>query len=178
MEVVPRFLKDPSRWKLMRARNAIITKCKFNDWTNEFMLSIVPRWFDVVRPLGREELARDGLLLTIKSGKAPEIPDVELLHPLVLQWWAQTHAEESPIAHHLQLAYEYDAELGQDSEKSMEGLMYHYEAVLRLATEGKPFSLQSFYKSKHIGFEFADRMVSAKVCSGDLVLYEELQRCG
>ena len=43
--------------------------------------------------------------------------------------------------------------------------------MLRLATEGKPFSLQSFYKSKHIGFEFADRMVSAKVCSGDLVLY-------
>ena len=124
MEVVPRFLKDPSRWKLMRARNAIITKCKFNDWTDEFMLSIVPRWFDVVLPLGREELARDWLLLTIKSGKAPEIPDVELLHPLV-QWWAETHAEESPMAHHLHLAYECDAELGPDSEKSMEGLMYH-----------------------------------------------------
>ena len=154
----------------MRARNAIITKCKFNDWTDEFMLSIVPRWFDVVRPLGREELARDGLLLTIKSGKAPEIPDVELLHPLV-QWWAETHAEESPMAHHLHLAYECDAELGPDSEKSMEGLMYHYEAVLRLATEWKPFSLQSFYKSKHIGFEFADRMVSVKVGSRDLVRY-------
>ena len=52
--------------------------------------------------------------------------------------------------YHLQQAYAADAVLGFDTEK-MEALtlMYHYEAVLRKASEGKTFTLKQFYKSEH-----------------------------
>ena len=43
-------------------------------------------WFNVNSPLSRDELARDGLLLTIPNDEACRV--VEILHPLVLQCWA------------------------------------------------------------------------------------------
>ncbi|CAE7243477.1 unnamed protein product [Symbiodinium sp. CCMP2592] len=40
------------------------------------------------------------------------------------------------------------------SEKRMEGLMFHYEAVLRIALDGKPIALNKFYTTHYIGTKF------------------------
>ena len=45
----------------------------------------------------------------------------------------------------------------------MEGLLYHYEAVLRKAVEGKTFTLKQFYRSKHCGERFENLRVKNPV---------------
>ena len=45
--------------------------------------------------------------------------------------------------------------------------MYHYEAVLRKASEGKTFTLKQFYKSEHSSQSFTDKRVTAPVPERD-----------
>ena len=68
-----------------------------------------------------------------------------------------------PLCFHLQQAYAHDAVLGDGAEKKMEGLLYHYEAVLRKAVEGKTFTLKQFYRSKHCGERFENLRVKNPV---------------
>ena len=86
---------------------------------------------------------------------------VRFLFPLLLQDWARRHNTNDSLAHHLQQVYAHDAVLGADSEKKMEPLMYHFEAVLRIASKGAPFAFGKFYKSRHIGKKFKAMNVSA-----------------
>ena len=62
--------------------------------------------------------------------------------------------QSSALAKHLCRSYEFDAELGDGSEKRMEGLMYNFEAVLRIALEGQVIEPSKFYVTVYIGQEF------------------------
>jgi len=158
---VPNLLSDPSKAALMRARTAIVTECKFNDATDEYMAEVVPAWFNFVNLMDTGRLARDGLLITV-NGKHPEAA-VELLQPLVLQHWVHRKCELNSMAFHLQEAYDSDAVVGPDAEKSFEAIMYHYEAVLRLAVKGKVFTLRSFYQTSHVDPSWGAQEVTARV---------------
>ena len=154
-------LTSPGDVELINARRTIMTVCKFNHLENDdFIHKTAQRWFNVNSPLSRDELARDGLLLTIPNDEACRV--VEILHPLVLQWWAERNAAGSALAFHLHNAYTSDALLKPFAEKAMEELVYHYEAVLRTALQGSEFSLKNFYKSEHFGVDFEDIVVRAK----------------
>ena len=52
----------------------------------------------------------------------------------------------------------------------MEPLMYHYEAVLRKASEGKTFTLKQFYKSEHVSDQLVASAVKAKVPPQDTLV--------
>ena len=162
-------LTSPGEIELINARRTIINVCKFNHLENDDLFqSTVLRWFNVKSPLHSDELARDGSLLTIPNDEACRV--VELLHPLVLQWWAERHAHGSALAFHLCKTYESDALLKPFAEKEMEALMHHYEAVLRSALQGSEFALKDFYKSQHVGPDFEDIIVNAQVpCARELV---------
>ena len=67
------------------------------------------------------------------------------------------------LAYHQDLVYAHDAVVGPGAERGMEAVMYHYEAVLRKAIEGKVFSLRTFYKSNHIAHNLEEKEVRAKV---------------
>ena len=87
-------------------------------------------------------LDRSGLLVRLTDVTGSE---ENFLLPLVLSWWAQMNRQSSALAKHLCRSYEFDAELGDGSEKRMEGLMYNFEAVLRIALEGQVIELSKFY---------------------------------
>lgn len=91
---------------------------------------------------------------------------------MLINHWAQKKCEINPIAYHLQQLYDADACLDQDSEKKMEAVMYHYEAVLRLAQAGAKFNLGSFFHTEHYDQKL-DVDVSACVSTGRLVTFLE-----
>ena len=158
-------LSNPSEVDLVTARMVICDECKFIDFGDRLLGETVPRWFSVLEPLETAELARDGMLLIINNASSAE-ESVEFFHPLLIQSWAKKHLKTQAIAYHLNNVYANDAILGSHTEKMMEAVMYHYEAVLRKTVEGRYFSLQSFYKSQHIGEKLKTMEVSAKVPSG------------
>ena len=167
LEKVLDLLTAPTEGTLRTARDTVMTKCKFNKVTADTKQSIenvIHRWFDFVKPMKTTDLARDGLLITV-PGKG-EGPAVQLLHPLVIQHWADRECTTSALAFHLHQAYAADSVVGPCAEKKMEAIMYHYEAVLRKTVEGKVFPLQQLYQTEHIGEKFRDRSVSAKVPAG------------
>ena len=48
--------------------------------------------------------------------------------------------------------------------------LYHYEAVLRKASEGKTFTLKQSYRSKHVGDQLVASAVKAKVPPQDTLV--------
>ncbi|CAE7485498.1 unnamed protein product [Symbiodinium microadriaticum] len=131
------------------------------DWKKD-----IPRWFNFVAEDSlKPALRRDGLLLMLPHDK-----DTEFFPPLVLRDWARRNANDRSLAYHLQQAYAADAVLGSDTEKKMEPLMYHYEAVLRKAAEGKTFTLKQFYKSEHVSDQLMASSVKAKVLPQDTLV--------
>ena len=153
-------LTNPTEAVLSVARQNIIDACKFNSFTDEYLQSVIPKWFSIfgMTPEFRGQLLRDGLLLEVK-----EIKETCFLPPLVLHHYATTYAKDVSLCFHLQQAYAHDAVLGDGTEKKMEGLLYHHEAVLRKAVEGQTFTLNQFYRSKHCGEKFRDLWVKAPV---------------
>ena len=159
----PMLLSTPTEEALIDARQHIIRECKFNSETDERLNKDIPRWFNFVTEDNlKPALRRDGLLLRLPHDK-----DTEFFPPLVLRDWARRNANDRSLAYHLQQAYAADAVLGLDAEKKMEPLMYHYEAVLRKASEGKTFTLKQFYKSEHSSQSFTDKRVTAPVPERD-----------
>jgi len=75
---------------------------------------------------------------------------VKFLLPLLVQNWASNNCGTSSLGYHLQQLFGYDALLDSCTEKYMEYVMYHYEAVLRIAQGDKQFTLQAFYQSEHL----------------------------
>lgn len=164
---VPNLLTAPTKQTLIKAQTATMNVCKFPS-SDDFMQKLVPKWFNFIEPMSTQQLSRDGLLIQV--GDEP----VQLLHPLLLQSWAQRESGTSAIAHHLQQLYAADSVVGPDAEKEMEAIMYHYEAVLRKAVEGKEFTLRQMYLSAHIGSTFDNRSVRA-VVPKQMVLVEAVQ---
>ena len=156
----PTLLTNPTELALGMARQDIIKACKFNSFTDEYLQSVIPKWFSIfgMTPEFRGQLLRDGLLL-----EAQEINETCFFPPLVLHHYAATYAKDLSLCFHLQSAYAYDGMLGFGTEKKMEGLLYHYEAVLRKAVEGQTFTLKQFYQSKHCGERFENLRVKAPV---------------
>ena len=161
-----RLLSDPTEEALIEARQHIIRECKFNSETDFRLNKDIPGWFNLVTEDNlKPELRRDGLLLMLPYDK-----DTEFFPPLVLRDWARRNANDRSLVYHLQQAYAADAVLGLDAEKKMEPLMYHYEAVLRKASEGKTFTLKQFYKSKHVSDQLVASAVKAKVPPQDTLV--------
>ena len=157
---------SPTEEALIDARQHIIRECKFNSETDERLNKDIPRWFNFVTEDSlKPALRRDGLLLRLPHDK-----DTEFFPPLVLRDWARRNANDRSLAYHLQQAYAADAVLGSDTEKKMESLMYHYEAVLRKASEGKTFTLKLFYKSEHVSPTLVASEVKAKVPAQDTLV--------
>ena len=153
----PTLLSDPTEEALIKAREHIITECKFNSESRERLNKDIPRWFSLLEDSDlMARLARDGLLLKLPHADAQFFP------PLVLQDWAGKSCR-TPLGYHLQQAYAADAVLGSDTEKKMEPLMYHYEAVLRKASEGQTFTLNDFFKSEHTSDNLWQSEVTVKV---------------
>ena len=158
-------LLSPTEEALIDARQHIIRECKFNSETDERLNMDIPRWFNFATEDNlKPALRRDGLLLRLPHDK-----DTEFFPPLILREWARRNATRS-LAYHLQQAYAADAVLGLDAEKKMEPLMYHYEAVLRKASEGKTFTLKQFYKSEHVSDQLVASAVKAKVPAQDTLV--------
>ena len=152
-------LLSPTEEALIEARQHIIRECKFNSETDFRLNKDIPRWFNLVKEDNlKPELRRDGLLLMLPYDK-----DTEFFPPLVLRDWARRNANDRCLAYHLQQAYAAGAVLGLDAEKKMEPLMYHYEAVLRKASEGKTFTLNDFFKSAHTSDNLWQSEVTMKV---------------
>ena len=143
------------------ARTAIKQKCKFNSFADAELEEAIVKWLSILPRTAdfKDQLLRDGLLL-----KPADDRTTDYFPPLLLQDWAGRRAKDgSSLAFHLKRAYWCDALLRGGAEKQMEGLLYHYEAVLRKAVEGKTFTLKQFYRSKHCGERFEDLEVKAPV---------------
>ena len=156
----PTLLTNPTEAVLSVARQNIIDACKFNSFAHPYLQTVIPKWFSILgkTPEFHDQIRRDGLLLEVKETEA-----TVFFPPLVLHHYATTYAKENSLCFHLQQAYAHDAVLGDGTEKKMEGLLYHYEAVLRKAVEGQTFTLKQFYQSKHCGERFEDLEVKAPV---------------
>ena len=140
------------------ARTAIKQKCKFNSFAEEELEEAIVKWLSIFPQTAvfKNQLLRDGLLLKPANDRT-----TDYFPPLLLQDWAGR--DGSSLAFHLKEAFRCDALLGFGTEKKMEGLLYHYEAVLRKAVEGQTFTFKQFYQSKHCGKRFEDLEVKAPV---------------
>jgi len=166
-------LSNPASTEIDRARQCIISECKFSDISDKRLNIVVPQWFNfkATNAEEKEKLQFEGLLHTVCG-----FDSIEFLFPLQLQHWATRHSasnnSNNSVAFHLHKLYAHDALIDADAEKQMEPIMYHYEAVLRKANEGKVFTLQAFYQTKHVGKQFRDVRVTAPVPERDsLVQY-------
>jgi len=149
-------LTDPNSTAITNARQTIIEMSKFIDF--KVVLDVtIKKWFSQLPLSDKEETewSSSGLLHTLKDTK------VQFLFPLLIQQWACDHCDKKPIAYHLQQLYHYDALLDQNTEKYMEAVMYHYEAVLRIAQGGQQFILRTFFRTQHLKESlFSDTVVS------------------
>jgi hypothetical protein len=146
---------DVSTAATIKARNSIVETCKFDiAYLDD---EILQEWFagSVSKKL-RRDLFEKGILHSLSD-------KVEFLFPLLVQEWAYQNQSRSAYGHHLNGLFDADLIVDQDAEKFMEAVMYHYEAVLRKSLTGEKFSLQSFYKSEHIGRGFKNTIVTAPV---------------
>ena len=154
LKVVEDLCKSPPQTTTAfdRARQQIINECKFDGMEYKLEESMLMQWFSPLKQMNETALDRAGLLVRVKTGLGKET--ASFLHPLILSWRAQKNKKSSCLAMHVCHAYEFDAELAEGSEKRMEGLMFHYEAVLRVALAGKPIELRKFYVTNYIGDKF------------------------
>ena len=153
-----RLLQSSDELAFENARAAIKAK-GFNSFADEKLEEAIVKWLSILPGTAgfKEQLWRDGLLL-----KLADDTTTEYFPPLLLQDWAGRRAKDgSSVAFHLKQAYRCDALLG--TEKKMEGLLYHYEAVLRKAVEDQTFTLWQFYQSGRRGEKFEDLQVKAPV---------------
>ena len=140
---------------LITARNKVVEKCKFDlTYINQ---GIIKEWFRIEGPSDqiRQQLLECGILQSVES-------DVEFLFPLLLHQWALEN-KRSTYGHHLSELFDADLILDSNTEKFMEAVMYHYEAVLRKSMDGKEFDLKDFYRTENVGDNFKQRIVTAKV---------------
>ena len=152
-------LKSSDELAFENARTAIKQKCKFNSFADAELEEAIAKWLSILprTPGFKEQLWRDGLLLRLADDTT-----TDYFPPLLLQDWAGRRAKDgSSVAFHLKQAYRCDALLG--TEKKMEGLLYHYEAVLRKAVEDQTFTLWQFYQSGRRGEKFENLHVKAPV---------------
>jgi len=158
----PSLLEHPTEASLVEARHVIIQTSKFNDISTSDMDEVIFKWFSLKQSqtLNVSELIANGLLLRLPG-------DVDVLNPLMLQSWSAgaTRQSQTPMRWHLSQVYDADAVLGPNTEKKMEGLMFHYEALLRIGLNGEELPLREFYVGGDIDSKFGPRQVRAPLPS-------------
>ncbi|CAE7944669.1 unnamed protein product [Symbiodinium necroappetens] len=166
LKVVEDLCKSPPQTAIAydRARQQIINECKFDGMEYTLEESMLMQRFSPLEQMNETALDRAGLLVRVKTGLGKET--ASFLHPLVLSWWAQKNKKSSRLAKHLCHAYEFDAELAEGSEKRMEGVMFYYEAVRRIALDGKPIELSQFYVTDYIGDNFKKMLLVGALPQG------------
>eukprot|EP00971_Amphidinium_carterae_P110757 2194011-Amphidinium_carterae.1 len=167
LEHVPQFL-DGAEADLIRARDRIMQECKFRELDSAAIEKRITSWFDFLQADDEAELTLSGVLLKAKLGPTDDSLTDTFFVPLIMQDWAQKG--RTSLQHHLHHCYASDAVLGPDAKKKMEPLMYHYEAVLRLALAGKAFKLEDFYKTPHMAASWKDTVVTAPLGPGRQVV--------
>jgi hypothetical protein len=142
----------------VHARQTIIEISKFLD-IQVNLEATIKKWFSQSSLSTQEstEWSSSGLLHTLKD------TDVQFLFPLLLQDWACKYCSNNALAYHLQQLYHYDALLDQNTEKYMEAVMYHYEAVLRVAQGSQQFTLRSFYRTEHVNPNLFNDFVTVEI---------------
>lgn len=145
--------------------------CKFDfSYIDE---DILRQWFGVT-PVSdelREKLLSNGILHSFDSYDGSP---VEFLFPLLLHQWAvksKRNHNQSTYGHHLMHLFDADLILDDDTEKFMENVMYHYEALLRKSMDGKHFTLQDFYRSQNIGVALGEVSATVPNTASNLVRY-------
>ena len=137
---------------LSRARLNIIEICKFR--SEAITIEILEKWFsDSPIDQVRDQWVMHGFLhlFPYESKKKETVEPVSFFSPLLLYHWANAH-KESHWGYHICSAYEADLLVGMGSEKEMEHVMYHYEAILRLALKGTILtSLDKFFSTSNVG---------------------------
>ena len=135
-------LTSPNATSLTAARETILRHAKFTDSDDDYVGNIVPKWL-AGDALEEQQLIRDGLLHQVSAlgGANP----VKFIFPLRVMEWARKKQSSCAIARHVKLLFDYDGEVGCGSEKSMEGVMYHFEAAKRTALRGRTLPLRDYY---------------------------------
>ncbi|CAJ1459970.1 unnamed protein product [Effrenium voratum] len=93
-----------------------------------------------------------------------------VLHPLVLQSWADRHRE--PLANQIKKMFEEDSVLETTHEKKFEAVMLHFDAAVRLALEKESCTLEQLFPGANLKPESlpAVRVMPGLQYSGDSVV--------
>jgi len=168
----PTLLSDPTENAIISARVIIIQECKFNDLQDPFIEKSLLQWFSLseMNLKTKAKLKANGFLTTM-PGSDPNKP-VEFPFTILIQDWARRHSQDNRMARHLQQIYAADSILGLHSEKWMESVMCHYEAVLKIAQENKLFPLGSYYPTEYIMPSLHPLDVSACLPNSYSLIYE------
>lgn len=170
----PTLLSNPTPAALITARDKVVDVCKFLEsrTTKARVDQQVSLWFkDAVIPGPTIDTS-----LLVAEGLLHRLARADFFFPLGLQRWATALSGTNSLAFHLQQAYAADATVGRDSEKYMERIMYHYEAVLRAAVGAGPvFPLQQYYKSSWIDDKLSQRHLKFDLPTNAVQLHKEVQ---
>lgn len=102
-------------------------------------------------------------VLTLSGYSPAFIVDFIVSSYMIVQSWSARYSNSFALAYHIQQLFYADASHDEYSEKSMESLMYHYEAAIRFAQNGKPLSLVQYYCTPHFDKRFSSIYVKALV---------------
>ena len=87
-----------------------------------------------------DDLVSRGLVQAVQFGNSG---DKSVLHPLILQSWAESHRE--PLANQIKKMFEEDAVIEAAHEKKFETVMLHFDAAVRLALEQESCTLEQLF---------------------------------
>ena len=99
-------------------------------------------WFSpsaTLPPGMHDDLASRGLVHAARFGDKRK----SVLHPLVLQSWADRHRE--PLANQIKKMFEEDSVLETTHENKFEAVMLHFDAAVRLALEKESCTLEQLF---------------------------------
>ncbi|CAJ1457456.1 unnamed protein product [Effrenium voratum] len=92
-----------------------------------------------------DDLVSRGLVQAVQFGNSG---DKSVLHPLILQSWAESHRE--PLANQIKKMFEEDAVIEATHEKKFETVMLHFDAAVRLALEQESCTLEQLFPGANL----------------------------
>ncbi|CAJ1453784.1 unnamed protein product [Effrenium voratum] len=153
---------------LVQFRKTMISIAKL-DHPEALKSDEVRLWFSpsaTLPPGMHDDLASRGLVHAARFGDKRK----SVLHPLVLQSWADRHRE--PLANQIKKMFEEDSVLETTHEKKFEAVMLHFDAAVRLALEKESCTLEQLFPGANLKPESlpAVRVMPGLQYSGDSVV--------
>ncbi|CAJ1343796.1 unnamed protein product [Effrenium voratum] len=153
---------------LVQFRKTMISIAKL-DHPEALKSDEVRLWFSpsaTLPPGMHDDLASRGLVHAARFGDKCK----SVLHPLVLQSWADRHRE--PLANQIKKMFEEDSVLETTHEKKFEAVMLHFDAAVRLALEKESCTLEQLFPGANLKPESlrAVRVMPGLQYSGDSVV--------